>query len=84
VKSIASQFHISVSHFTRLFRAATGQTLTDYLARKRIDSICRELRLSDLPVTQIALQHGYASIRTFNRVFYSVMKKSPSAVRDER
>lgn len=78
---IASQFHVSVSHFTRLFRAATGQTLTDYLARKRIDSICHDLRQTDLPVTEIALRHGYASIRTFNRVFYSVVGKSPSAVR---
>lgn len=80
---IARQFHISVSHFTRLFRAATGQTLSDYLARKRIDSICRDLRQTDLPVTEIALRHGYASIRTFNRVFQSVMNKSPTAVRDE-
>lgn len=83
-ESIASQFHISVSHLTRLFRAATGQTLTDYLARKRIDSICRDLRQTDLPVTEIALRHGYASIRTFNRVFQNVMKKSPTDVRDEK
>jgi len=83
-ESIASQFHISVSHLTRLFRAATGQTLTGYLSRKRIDSVCRELRQTDLPITEIALRHGYASIRTFNRVFQSMMKKSPTAFRDER
>jgi len=80
-EDIASQFHLSVSHFTRLFRAATGQTLTDYLARKRIESVCHELQQTDLPVTEIALQHGYSSIRTFNRVFQKIMGVAPSAVR---
>jgi AraC family transcriptional regulator of adaptative response / DNA-3-methyladenine glycosylase II len=41
----------------------------------------RLLTETDLPVTDIALQSGFGSLRRFNAVFQEVYKRPPTAIR---
>jgi AraC family transcriptional regulator len=57
---IAGGVHLSVFHFIRVFRDATGQTPHRFLTGLRIDEAKRLLRGTDLPIARIASRCGFA------------------------
>ncbi len=72
---------MSADHLSRTFRAYTGMKITDYVNRLRVDYASGELAATDRPVIDIALDAGFESLRTFNRVFARVEGTSPTAYR---
>jgi AraC-like DNA-binding protein len=68
-------------HFLRIFSEYTNYTFSSYINLKRIKAA--EILLSDneLTITEIAMQTGFSSICTFNRVFKSIKNCSPSQFR---
>ena len=47
----------------------------------RVQRAKRLLDVTDLPMTELALQAGFRSLRRFNAVFAEVYKKSPTKIR---
>lgn len=80
---VARKAGLSESHFCRVFRSATGLTLTDYVNRQRVEWAKRELLKSGARVSEIAFLIGYQSLSQFNRSFARLTGKSPSAYRAE-
>lgn len=80
-KQIAQAVGYSESHISHLFTQVLNISLTDYLTMLRMDEARRLLRETELPVSQIALGLGFASIRSFNRFFAQDMPMTPSAYR---
>lgn len=78
---LAARFNLSIAHFSRVFKAATGLTFTGYLTRLRLESACRMISQTDLPMVAIAFDNGFDSIRTFNRVFHKVLRRPPTSFR---
>ena len=78
---LARQFGISPSHFSRLFKSATGLSLCEYMARLRIARARKMLKDSTGSITEIALDCGFTSIRTFNRCFQRIIGCPPSLLR---
>ncbi len=68
-------------HFTRLFKRYTDLTFYEYLNIKRIKAVELLLAKSDLSITEIALQAGFSSISTFNRIFKQQKHCTPSEFR---
>lgn len=68
-------------HFTRLFKRYTDSTFYEYLSIKRIKAVEVLLAKSDLSITEIALQAGFSSISTFNRIFKQQKHCTPSEFR---
>jgi AraC family transcriptional regulator len=57
-------------HFHRVFRAITGETLSAYVQRQRIEKAAAVLASRwDPSVLAVALDHGFASAATFARAF---------------
>ncbi|MBS5934997.1 MAG: helix-turn-helix domain-containing protein [Clostridiales bacterium] len=56
-------------HFIRLFKQFTNVTCYEYLIQKRIELAERLLIEPNLTITQVALQSGFGSLSSFNRVF---------------
>jgi AraC-like DNA-binding protein len=81
---VAHEAGLSESHFCRLFKEATGLTLTDYVNRCRIERAKRELLKSERRVSEVAFEVGYQSLSQFNRSFAKIVGQSPSAWRRER
>lgn len=81
LKTICKEFYVSPSHFTKLFKAATGFTFTEYLNNVRVKQAQALLHLSDLRVSEIAERVGYSSLTHFNRVFKRLSGTSPLAFR---
>ena len=66
---------------SRMFRQHTGSTFTQYLSKRRVDMAMELLSSTRLPVTQVALQCGFNSIATFNRVFREIKGCTPTQYR---
>jgi AraC-like DNA-binding protein len=77
----AEAAHLSKFYFTRFFRIQTGETFHAYLSRVRISRAAELLSDTDLPITDIAYQSGFASLQTFNRLFRTYTGVSPSNYR---
>lgn len=81
IESVSHDLHISRSHISHMFRAKLDTTFSKYLTEKRIGYACGLLRNGDITVTDAALNSGFGSIRTFNRVFTEYVGVSPRRFR---
>src|SRR4249920_109153 len=80
--SLAAVAHFSPYHFHRLFAAWTGETLGDYLRRRRVEQAASRLASQPrLSVLQVALSVGFGSSEAFARAFKAHFGCSPSAWR---
>jgi AraC-like DNA-binding protein len=72
---------MSVSHFSRSFRAAYGETPYGYLMTRRIERAKALLRRGDLSVTEVCMEVGCTSLGSFSARFTEVVGETPSAYR---
>ena len=80
---VAAAADFSKFHFSRLFKQYTGFTFCDYIRHRKIRAAEELLNQSDLTVTEIAMQSGFASLSTFNRVFRQLKHCSPTEYREK-
>lgn len=76
--------HVSVvseAHFARSFKEAFGIPPHRYLLTRRLERAMALLRDTELSITEIAYQTGWASLGTFGRTFRDVTGASPSELR---
>jgi AraC family transcriptional regulator len=73
----SSRFHLS-----RVYRALTGETVIDAVARIRIERAAAELCAHPRrPISQVALDVGYQTPSAFNKAFRAALRVSPSEFR---
>lgn len=70
-------------YLSRLVHQRLGVTFTEYLNCYRVAQSCQMLRERDWPVTRIAGQCGYGSIRNFNKAFKAVTGLTPREYRQQ-
>ncbi len=82
LETAAAQIGFSKFHFSRLFRQFTDTSFYDYLCLRRLKAA--EILLLDpsLPITEVALQSGFSSISTFNRVFKKFKECTPTEFKE--
>jgi len=81
VGRLAEVSGVSEAHFARSFKQAFGIPPHRYLLTRRIERAMALLRETDLPITDIAFDTGWASLGTFGRTFRDITGDSPSAIR---
>lgn len=79
--AIAARLGVTDRHLRRIFRQAHGVTPIDYLSTQRLLLAKQLLTDTTLPVTQVALASGHASLRRFNAAFAQRYRMNPSALR---
>ena len=78
LEQIAAVVHLTPQSFCRYFKKHTLKTYTNFLNEVRINEACKKLTSKDFEsISTIAYQMGFNNVVTFNRVFKSIMKKSP-------
>ncbi|MFY1670233.1 helix-turn-helix domain-containing protein [Plantactinospora sp. WMMB334] len=81
LEDIAGSVWMSVYHFLRVFKAATGQTPRRYLTRLRLRAALRLLRGGDLSITEVALRCGFSSPSSLSAAFSRETGMTPHAFR---
>ncbi len=80
---IAFRAGFSKFHFSRLFKIYTNYTFCDYLCYRRIKAAEDLLANPDFSITDVAMQAGFSSISTFNRLFKQHKGCTPSEYRSK-
>jgi AraC family transcriptional regulator len=79
---LAEVAHFSPFHFHRLFSAWMGETLGDYLRRRRCEvAATRLVAQPKLPVLEVAVGVGFGSAEAFTRAFNARFGCSPTTWR---
>lgn len=76
---LAKVANFSPFHFHRIFAAWMGETLGDYVRRRRLElAAMRMASQPRLPVTDVALSVGFGSSEAFSRAFKTYFGVSPT------
>ena len=78
VEGVADHLGISRSYFSTLFHEETGETCSEYIARKRIEAARNMLRYSDFSQSLIASTLAFSSQSHFIRVFRKYTGMTPN------
>ena len=81
IERLAKVSHVSQAHFARSFKQAFGVPPHRYLLTRRIERAKTLLRDTELSITEIAFQTGWASLGTFGRIFRDITGESPGTLR---
>jgi AraC family transcriptional regulator len=82
LETLAGVAHFSPFHFHRLFSAWMGETLGEYVRRRRLEIAAQRLVSQPaVPVLQVALSVGFASAEAFARAFKTRFGSAPSSWR---
>jgi AraC family transcriptional regulator len=85
LNALAGVAHFSAFHFHRLFAAWMGETLGDYLRRRRLEvAAVRLVAQPRVPVLHVALSVGFGSAEAFTRAFKLRFGCSPTAWRAQQ
>ncbi|WP_341520263.1 AraC family transcriptional regulator [Pseudomonas sp. G.S.17] len=77
IAQIASECSLSRSHFSRAFKKNTGVSPRDWFLQMRLDKAKRLLTETQLTISRISLDCGFADQSHFTRVFTRVIGLTP-------
>ncbi|WP_444996720.1 AraC family transcriptional regulator [Aliikangiella sp. IMCC44359] len=79
---VAKVSHFSAYHFHRIFTAIVGETVNDYIARRRLERAINQLICkTELSITEVAFNNGFSSSANFSKVVKLYFGFSPSEIR---
>lgn len=82
LEDVARAANTSPFYFCKIFKAATGLTFTDYVARARIERTKQMLLNPHTRISEAAYAAGFQSLSQFNRVFRRIVGEAPTTYRD--
>jgi AraC family transcriptional regulator of adaptative response / DNA-3-methyladenine glycosylase II len=84
VEELAARLGIGPRHLDRLFQRHLAASPIRVAQTIRVQRAKRLLDTTDWPMTEIALQAGFGSLRRFNAAFAAIYRRPPSEVRRAR
>jgi len=77
-KDLPSLVNLSTSHFFRAFKISVGVPPHQYITQRRVDRVLDMLRMTNVPLLQIAVECGLRDQSHLCRVFRRVVGQSPN------
>lgn len=81
LQTLADLFAVSPSYLSHLFKKETGENLSHFINRKRIEHAVYLLEYTDLQIQQISHDCGYIDTCYFTKVFKKFVGKTPTEYR---
>lgn len=81
VEKISKNTGFCPLYFNKLFKLYTGESIPQYVRRKRLEFACRLLSQTDKSIEQICLDVGYSDIKHFYKFFKENRKMTPGEYR---
>ncbi|MGA2176569.1 MAG: PocR ligand-binding domain-containing protein [Verrucomicrobiota bacterium] len=78
---VAQHVNVSRFHFCKMFKKATGMTLTEYVARVRVEKAKTLLVDPSVRISEVVFAAGFGSIPRFNSVFKRCVGMPPTEYR---
>jgi len=86
LEDVAQKAHMTPQAFCRYFKKRTHHTFISFLNEVRINEACKKLTTEDgdrISISSVAYNCGFNTVTHFNRVFKSVVGKSPHEYVDD-
>ena len=77
IPKLALQTNLSERHFSRLFKAEVGVSPAEHIEALRLESACRLIESTHLPIEQVAGACGFGAVETMNRAFRRRLHTTP-------
>lgn len=84
VEDLAKKIGLSPSHFSSLFKQATGMSPLNYFIHLKLQKACLLLYTTDMKIKDVAVAIGYDDPFHFSRLFKKSMDVSPEQYRGLR
>ena len=81
IPDLAARARLSPFQFDQRIRALFSLSAGQYLSRLRIDRACDRLKHTEAPLSELALECGYADQAAFTRQFHKSVGLTPGAYR---
>jgi len=78
LQNLAHEYKINAMYLGQCFKKETGETITNYVNRVRIEHAKRLLRETRMKTNEIAEQVGYVNVNYFPTIFKKLVGKTPS------
>jgi AraC family transcriptional regulator len=79
--AVATAVGVHPVHLARQFKREFGWTVGEYVRRLRVDFVCRQLA-SETPLSELALQAGFADQSHLARIFKRLTGRTPRQLRN--
>ena len=79
---VVEHVHVSRFYFCKLFKKATGLTLTEYVSHVRVEKAKTLLVDPSLRISEVVYAAGFGSIPNFNSVFKRIVGMPPTEYRE--
>lgn len=81
---LSNELHLSGQRISHIFNQNMRLTIPQYVNFLRVSEACQLLADTSDSVAKISADVGFESLRSFNRVFFEIMKMTPREFRDKR
>ncbi len=82
VADLADEVDVSLSYLAKLFRKACGQTVAEYIIRRRAERAFHLIANSTMPIKAIAYSVGLPDLQQFNKAIRRSFGRSPRTIRE--
>lgn len=83
LRSLALLCNVNSSYLSKLFRAETGTTLTEYVNRYRVERSIPLLRYTQMSIAQVSESVGFLDENYYARIFKRIMGVPPKTYRQQ-
>lgn len=81
IEDLTKEFNYNKDYFNRLIKENTGKTYSEYIQEIRLGEAINQLRMTELPIEDIANKVGYHNIGYFYKIFKDRFKMTPAEFR---
>lgn len=81
LSTIAEQEYISIHYLSKFFKNRVGIGFNKYLNLFRLNKSMNDLLNSNKMILEIALDHGFSSVKAYTMLFKETYKETPSSFR---
>lgn len=82
VQSISDSLRMHPAYLSRLYKLETGENISDYITRQKLEKALQLLKFSPLKIYEIAIEIGYQNPNYFIKVFKKHFGLTPQEYRN--
>ncbi|MEK4759272.1 helix-turn-helix domain-containing protein [Viridibacillus sp. FSL E2-0187] len=81
IEKIAGKVFMNATYFSEYFKRKTGETVLDYITKKRMEKAITLLKTTNMKIYEISLATGYTDTKYFSKLFKKHYGMLPSQIR---
>lgn len=83
LNTVSAIAYFSPFHFHRVFKFVTGETLNEYVTRRRVEKSASDLLHKNITATEIAHKYGFSDNSSYSRTFKKYFGVSPTGFKNQ-